>query len=134
MAADEVTALVEGGAAPHAAPYAADAQEAASRGYRALGGDPARLEDMIWRGSARTLLAFLANPDRDHWAKAATAALAGLLILPGARRTGLTTDDYAERILAAVLGDPLPGSAGRERTLVRVLDSTGCPATGVTDP
>lgn len=126
LTTDEVTALVEGWAAPLTVPYEAGAQAAARRGYRALGGDPGQLEDMIWHGSARTLLAFLANPDRDHWRKAATAALAGLLIHPGASRTGLTADDFTQRIRACVRGDPLPMIPGREQTLVRVLDATGC--------
>jgi hypothetical protein len=133
LTTDEVTALVEGRAAPLTAPYEADAQAAASRGYRVLGGDPARLADMIWHGSARMLLAFLAHPDRDHWRKAATAALAGLLIRPGGRRTGLTTDDFAERLRACLLGDPLPVSPGRERTLTRVPDAAGCPVTVLID-
>jgi hypothetical protein len=126
LTTDEVTALVDGRAAPLTAPYEPGAQAAAQRGYRALGGDPSRLKDMIWHGSARTLLAFLANPDRDHWRKAATAALAGLLIHPGASRTGLTADDFPQRIRACVRGEPLPVSAGREQTLVRVPDATGC--------
>ena len=133
LTADEVTALVGGGTAPPAVPYEAGAQAAARRGYRALGGDPDRLEDMIWRGSARTLLAFLANPDRDHWRAAATAALAGLLIHPGAWRTGLTTSDFTERIRASVRGEPLPVSPGREQTLARVLDAAGCPVSVLTD-
>jgi hypothetical protein len=133
LTTEEVTTLVEGGAAPLTAPYEAAAQAAARRGYRALGGDPGQLEDMIWHGSARTLLAFLANPDRDHWRKAATAALAGLLIRPGAWRAGLTDDDFTQRIRACVRGDPLPGSPGRERTLVRVVDAAGCQVTVLTD-
>jgi hypothetical protein len=133
LTADEAAALVEGGGAPHVTPYEADAQAAARRGYRALGGDPAALEDMIWRGSARTLLAFLTRPDRDHWREVATAALAGLLIRPGSWRTGLTAEDFAERLRACLMGDPLPASPGREQTLVRVLDTTGCPVTVLTD-
>jgi hypothetical protein len=126
LTTDEVTALVDGWAAPFTVPYEAGAQAAARRGYRALGGDPGQLDDMIWHGSARTLLAFLANPDRDHWRQAATAALAGLLIHPGASRTGLTADDFPQRIRACVRGDALPASPGREQTLVRAPDATGC--------
>jgi hypothetical protein len=133
LTTDEVTALVAGWAAPLTAPYEAGAQAVARRGYRALGGDPARLEEMIWHGPARMLLAFLANPDRDHWRKAATAALAGLLTRPGGGRAGLTADDFTERLRACLLGDPLPVSPGRERTLTRVLDAAGCPVTVLID-
>jgi hypothetical protein len=133
LTTDEVAALVGGGDAPHAPPYEADAQAAARRGYQALGGDPAALDGMIWRGSARTLLAFLTSPDRDHWRRVATAALAGLHVRPGGWRTGLTQGNATERILASVLGDPLPASAGRERTLLRVLDAAGCPVTVISD-
>jgi hypothetical protein len=133
VTADEVAALVAGQVTAHPMPYEADAQAAARRGYRALRGDPAALEDMVWRGGARTVLAFLADPDPDRWRNAATAALAGLLIRPVGLRTGLTTEDFSQRVLAAALGDPLPASSGRERTLARVLDATGCPVIVVTD-
>ena len=64
VTADEARALAEG--TPTAgdldgAPYEDEAQAAARRGYRILGGDPAELDGLIWGGSARMLLAFLAG-------------------------------------------------------------------------
>ena len=68
VTADEARELAEG--APGAgdlggAPYEDEAQAAARRGYRILGGDPARLDGLIWGGSARMLLAFLADSGSD---------------------------------------------------------------------
>jgi hypothetical protein len=133
VTAGEVRALAAGDARGLGAPYEDDAQAAARRGYKILGGDPAELDDLAWNGAARTLLGYLADPDPQRWRHVATATLAGLLVRPGAWRSGLDQDNFCERTRASLYGDPLPGSAGRERTLVRVHDASGCPVTVLID-
>jgi hypothetical protein len=136
VTADEAHALAAGEPVPSdlaSAPYEDAAQAAARRGYRILGGDPAGLDGLIWGGSARMLLAFLAGPDQEHWRKVATAALSGLLIRPGGVRVGLVEGNFAACVRAALYGDPLPASGGRERTLVRAQDTRSCPVTVIID-
>ena len=80
VTADEARALAEG--TPGAgdlggAPYEDEAQAAARRGYRILGGDPAELDGLIWGGSARMLLAFLAGTGTDPVTDSAGSAGGG---------------------------------------------------------
>jgi len=139
VTAEEARTLAEGGSSPSdlgGAPYEDEAQAAARRGYRILGGDPAELDGLIWAGTARMLLAFLADgPDAiaDRWRWAATAALSGLLVRPGSVRARLTGRNFADLVQASVHGDPVPPSGGRERTLVRAQDRRGCPVTVIID-
>jgi hypothetical protein len=142
VTADEARALVEGDPSSSdlgGAPYEDEAQAAARRGYRILGGDPAELDDLIWAGSARMLLAFLSDPGggpdviAERWRWAATAALSGLLVRPGGVRSRLTDRNFPELVQASVYGDPVPPSGGRERTLVRAQDRRGCPVTVIID-
>lgn len=150
VTADEARALAEG--TPGAgdlggAPYEDEAQAAARRGYRILGGDPAELDGLIWGGSARMLLAFLAGTGTDpgtdsdpvtdsageRWRRAATAALSGILVCPGSVRARLTDGNFLELVQASVYGDPVRASGGRERTLVRAQDRRGLPVTVIID-
>jgi hypothetical protein len=146
VTADEARALAED--APTAgdlggAPYEDEAQAAARRGYRILGGDPAELDGLIWGGSARMLLEFLIGAGSDsapgagsaaeRWRWAATAALSGLLVRPGSVRARLTDRNFLELVQASVYGDPVRASGGRERTLVRAQDRRGCPVTVIID-
>ena len=140
VTADEARALAEGapsGGDLSGAPYEDEAQAAARRGYRILGGDPAELDGLIWGGSARMLLAFLASagPDsaRERWRRVATAALSGLLVRPGVVRARLVDGNFLELVGASLYGDPVPATGGRERTLVRVQDRRGCPVTVIID-
>ncbi|HTU76716.1 MAG TPA: UvrD-helicase domain-containing protein [Trebonia sp.] len=115
------------------APYERDAQAAARNAYRVLGGDPAELEDLIWRGGAGLLRAFLADPSCDRWQRVAIAALAGILVRPGGWRARLDEDNFHDRVLAAVRAERLPVSGGHARTLARFLDGRGCPVTVIID-
>jgi hypothetical protein len=133
LTADDLAELAAGGAPASTAPYEDDAQAAARNGYRVLGGDLAELDDLIWRGGARTLRAFLADPSPDRWRRFATAALAGLLVRPGGWRMGLDDDNFPGLVRAALLAEPLPASVGEARTLVRVLDGRGCRMTVIID-
>ena len=109
------------------APYETEAQAAARNAYRVLGGDPAELDDLIWRGGAWMLRAFLADPSADRWQRVATAALAGILVRPGGWQRTLDDDNFRDRVLAAVRSERLPASGGHARTLARFLDALGCP-------
>jgi hypothetical protein len=138
VTADEARALAEGDPGTGdlgGAPYEDEAQAAARRGYRILGGDPAALDGLIWGGSARMLLAFLdgTDPAGERWRWAATAALSGLLVRPGSVRARLTDRNFPELVAASVYGDPVRASGGRERTLVRAQDRRGCPVTVIID-
>ncbi|HUN37673.1 MAG TPA: hypothetical protein VMU95_37240, partial [Trebonia sp.] len=113
--------------------YEADAQAAARNAYRVLGGDPAELDDLIWRGGAWMLRAFLADPSPDRWRRIATAALAGILVRPGGWRATLDDDNFHDRVLAAVQAERLPATGGHARTLARFLDARGCPVTVIID-
>jgi hypothetical protein len=132
LTADDVAGAVAGTVAG-GAPYEGEAQEAARRGFRILGGDPAELEGMIWAGGAGLLRAFLTDPDPERWRRAATAALAGLLVRPGGWRVGVSAETFAVLVRASLLGDALPVGPGRERILARVLDASGCPVTVIID-
>jgi hypothetical protein len=114
-------------------PYEQDAQVAARNAYRILGGDPAELDELIWRGGGWLLRAFLADPSTDRWRRTATAALAGLLVRPGGWRARLDDDNFHDRVLAAVQAERLPAGGGHARTLARFLDARGCPVTVIID-
>jgi hypothetical protein len=123
----------EGAPTAVGAPYEGNAQEAARRGYRILGGDPAELAGMIWDGGAGLLRAFLTDPEPERWRRAATAALAGLLARPGGWRIGVSAETFGTLVRASLLGEVLPAGPGQERILARVLDGRGCPVTLVID-
>ncbi|MGH3170863.1 MAG: DUF1998 domain-containing protein, partial [Trebonia sp.] len=109
-------------------PYQGNAQQTAKGAYARLGEDPAQLEKLVWSNPVSTLFAFLSDPDPRRWRRAATAAVAGLLAVPGAERT----DFSAERTMVSLLGHLLP-PGGAERILVRVRDTSGCQLTVVVD-
>lgn len=114
------------------APYEPEAQAAARNAYRILGGDPAELDDLIWRGGGWLLRAFLVDPSPDRWQRVATAALAGILVRPGGWRARLDDHNFHERVLAAVHAERL-AAGGDARTLARFLDARGCPVTAIID-
>ncbi|HEX3964819.1 MAG TPA: DEAD/DEAH box helicase [Trebonia sp.] len=132
---DDVDAMAEehGASREPWQPYGGNAQQAAQRTYKELGGDSAKLADLVWCTPVRTLFAFLSAPDLDHWRRAATATVAGLLPYPGGVRIGLDSGNFSERTAAALRGDQLPQGAPAARTLVRVADASGCPITMIID-
>jgi replicative superfamily II helicase len=121
------------GGPPPWQPYQRNAQLAAQGVYQQLGGDPAELEKLIWSSPVRTLLAFLKDPDLGRWQRCGEAAVVGLLRQPRAGKSTSGSDGIADRVMASLRGDPLPASAGGALTLVRVVDTSGCPITIVVD-
>ena len=88
-------------------PYRHNAQDIARKQYRQLGGDPTELEPLAWRNPIDTLIAYLTEPDLDRWRTLATATLTGLLL----RQDDVTSsgpDGIADRVTAALAGDPMP--------------------------
>ena len=108
-------------------PYQGNAQAQARTVYGRLGGDPAELPDTIWCDPVQTLLAYLTDPDPARWLRRAEAAVAGLLRrpVPRHRRKILT-----ERIVASLLGHPLPPGGDGPIGLARVADDNGCAGHG----
>jgi hypothetical protein len=114
-------------------PYQGNAQAQARAAYVKLGGEPGELTATVWCNPVKTLFAFLTEPDAGHWLRRAAAAVAGLLAHPGGELTSLGPDDMTERIVASLLGQPLPTGGNSQVTLVRVTDGSGCPVTVILD-
>jgi len=117
-------------------PYQGNAEAEARRRYATLGGDPAELPELIWASGLRTLLAFLAEPDRAAWSRRALAALAGLLRHPGAEPPAQLAPGSAAvagAVTAAVRGEALPRGGGGQVALVRATDASGLPVTVLLD-
>lgn len=110
------------------APYGGLAQQAARSVYRQLvpDSDPHDLERYVWTNPVDLLMHFLANPDPRLWCRRAEAALAGMLAIP-ADKTVADSSGIGTLILAALRGDALPPAAAGNITLVRGVDSHGCP-------
>jgi len=115
-------------------PYQGLAQDAARgilRGPRG-DGDPADLERYIWANPVDLLLSFLASPDAE-WRRRAEAAVAGLIRQPAVAKTTSSSSGIADRISAALRGDPLPGPTTGSITLYRTEDDNRCPITLLLD-
>lgn len=63
----------------------------------------------------------------------AAAAVAGLLQQPGAELTGLDDNNLAERLVASLLGNPLPDERNGRVSMIRVQDDSGLPITVIVD-
>ena len=114
-------------------PYQGNGQQNARGIYGRFGGDPAELPDTIWCDPLQTLKAFLADPDPDRWSGRATAAVAGLVQQPGAELTGLDDANMTKRIVASLLGDPLPSDPMGRVSMIRAADESGLPITVIVD-
>jgi hypothetical protein len=89
-------------------PYQNNARLAARKLYGRVG-DPDELPRMMWTNPVDTLLAYLAEPDRDVWLRRTEAVVFG--VLNSSLRTGGTRSDragVAARVDAALRGEPLP--------------------------
>ncbi|RKS79692.1 uncharacterized protein DUF1998 [Actinomadura pelletieri DSM 43383] len=90
-------------------PYQNNARLAARKLYQQMGGDPDEVPRTMWTNPVDTLLAYLAEPDRDVWLRRAEAVTAG--VLRSSLRSGGTQCDRSgvgARVNAALRGEPLP--------------------------
>ena len=111
-------------------PYQGNAQARARTAYQRAGGDPAELPDTIWCNPVRTLFAYLTDPDQTRWLRRAEAAVAGLFTGPARVNQEILT----ERIVASLLGQPLPAGGDGPIGLARVTDDNDCAVTVILDP
>ncbi len=110
-------------------PYQGNAQARARTAYKGAGGDPAELPDTIWCNPVRTLFAYLTDPDPTRWLRRAEAAVTGLFTGP----TRVNQETLTERIVASLLGQPLPAGGDGPIGLVRATDENGCTVTVIFD-
>jgi hypothetical protein len=111
-------------------PYQGNAQARARTAYKGAGGDPAELPDTIWCNPVRTLFAYLTDPGHTRWLRRGEATVAGLFTGPAR----VNQETLAERIVASVLGQPLPAGGDGPIGLARVTDDNGCAVTVILDP
>ena len=111
-------------------PYQGNAQARARTAYQGAGGDPAELPDTIWCNPVRTLFAYLTDPDQTRWLRRAEAAVAGLFTGPAR----VNQETLTERIVASLLGQPLPAGGDGPIGLARVTDDNDCAVTVILDP
>ncbi|RUL95186.1 DEAD/DEAH box helicase [Verrucosispora sp. FIM060022] len=116
-------------------PYGGISRQTARERYRKFlpGADPEEMETTIWTNPIEQLLRFLAEPDLRRWQRRAEAALAGLL--PQARENSrCDSSGVADRLLAALRGEPLPPPAAQGKIMVlRARDSADCALTLLVD-
>ncbi|MEU5943574.1 DEAD/DEAH box helicase [Micromonospora sp. NPDC047548] len=115
-------------------PYGGVCKQAARERYRKFlpGADPDELEETIWVNPIEQLMRFLADPDLTRWERRAEAALAGML-KQARDNTATDSSGVAERLLAALRGEPLPGPTARHIMVARARDNADCPVTVVVD-
>jgi ATP-dependent helicase YprA (DUF1998 family) len=111
-------------------PYQGNAQARARKAHQAAGGDPAELPDTIWCNPVRTLFGYLTGPDQTRWLRRAEAAVAGLFASPARVNQEILT----ERIVASLLGHPIPAGGDGPIGLAQVKDDNDCAVTVILDP
>jgi hypothetical protein len=111
-------------------PYQGNAQARARTAYKGAGGDPAELPDTIWCNPVRTLFAYLTDPGQARWLRRAEAAAAGLFAGPAR----VNQETLAERVVAALLGQPLPAGGDGPVGIARATDDNDCAVTVILDP
>jgi replicative superfamily II helicase len=110
-------------------PYRGNAQARARTAYQGAGEDPAELPDTIWCNPVRTLFAYLTDPSQTCWLRRAEAAVAGLFTSPAR----VNQQSLPERIVASLLGQPLPAGGDGPIGLTRVTDENDCAVTVIFD-
>ncbi|MEU8425074.1 DEAD/DEAH box helicase [Micromonospora sp. NPDC048835] len=115
-------------------PYGGVSKQAARERYRQFlpGADPDELEETIWVNPIEQLMRFLAEPDLTRWQKRAEATLAGFL-KQARDNTATDSGGVAERLLAALRGEPLPGPTPGKIMVARARDNADCPVILVVD-
>ena len=111
-------------------PYRGNAQARARTAYQKTGSDPAELPGTIWCNPVRTLFAYLADPDPMGWLRRAEAAVAGLFTGPAR----VNSETLTERIVASLLGQPLPAGGDGPIGLAQATDDNDCAVTVILDP
>lgn len=111
-------------------PYQGNAQARARTAYKGAGGDPAELPDTIWCNPVRTLFAYLTDPGQARWLRRAEAAAAGLFAGPAR----VNQETLAERVVAALLGQPFPAGGDGPVGIARATDDNDCAVTVILDP
>ena len=111
-------------------PYRGNAQARARTAYQKTGSDPAELPGTIWCNPVRTLFAYLTDPDPTRWLRRAEAAVAGLFTGP----TRVNSETLTERIVASLLGQPLPAGGDGPIGLAQATDDNDCAVTVILDP
>ncbi|QGN48623.1 DEAD/DEAH box helicase [Micromonospora sp. WMMC415] len=115
-------------------PYGGLSKQTARDKFRGMlpGADPVELEETIWVNPIDQLMRFLADPDLTRWQRRAEAALWGML---KQARDNSATDSagVAERLIAALRGEPLPAPTARHIMVARARDNADCPVTIVLD-
>ncbi|MEU7573375.1 DEAD/DEAH box helicase [Micromonospora sp. NPDC049240] len=115
-------------------PYGGVAKRTARENYRKFlpGADPDELDETVWTNPVEQLLRFLADPDLTRWQRRAEAVLAGMLKQADAH-TATDSTGVAERLLAALRDEPLPGPTGKHIMVARARDGADCPVTVLVD-
>ncbi|MFI7605854.1 DEAD/DEAH box helicase [Micromonospora sp. NPDC049366] len=115
-------------------PYGGVSRQAARENYRTFlpGADPDELEATVWVNPIEQLMRFLADPDLTRWQRRAEATLAGLL-KQARDNTATDSGGVAQRLLAALRGEPLPEPNARHIMIARARDNADCPLTVVVD-
>ncbi|MGV9370032.1 DEAD/DEAH box helicase [Micromonospora tulbaghiae] len=115
-------------------PYGGVSKQAARERYRQFlpGADPDELEETIWVNPIEQLMRFLANPDLTRWQRRAEATLAGML-KQARDNTATDSSGVAERLVAALRGEPLPRPIAGKIMIARARDHADCPVAMVVD-
>ncbi|MGN9768429.1 DEAD/DEAH box helicase [Micromonospora sp. SD12] len=115
-------------------PYGGVSKQAARERYRQFlpGADPDELEETIWVNPIEQLMRFLADPDLTRWQRRAEATLAGML-RQARDNTATDSSGVAERLLAALRGEPLPRPTAGKIMIARAWDHADCPVAMVVD-
>ncbi|MEH0972814.1 DEAD/DEAH box helicase [Micromonospora sp. CPCC 205546] len=115
-------------------PYGGVCKQAARDNYRRFlpGADPDELEDTVWVNPVDQLMRFLADPDLTRWQRRAEAAVWGML-KQAEQNSGTDSSGVAQRLLAALRGEPMPATTARHIMVARSRDNADCPMTVVVD-
>ncbi|MFC4529331.1 DEAD/DEAH box helicase [Sphaerisporangium dianthi] len=119
---------------PLRAPYLGNAQTAARQVYQRYcpERETEELVRTMWTNPIDTLLAFLGEPDPELWLHRAEAVSGGLLRAAQAQSVS-GPDGVAERLMAALRGEPLPGPVAGKIAIRRAVDTRGCPLAVIVD-
>ncbi|WP_435616021.1 DEAD/DEAH box helicase [Streptomyces coelicoflavus] len=114
-------------------PYQNTAQKTALDIHRRLhAGDTRDLPRFVWANPVDTLIGYLTRPEPELWRTRTQSALAGFATVSATSRALADGPDIADRIAAALAGQPLAGGKGAVQVMA-TKDGSGCPLTIVLD-